>query len=328
VLDGLKGCISKPPVPASPEPGETLLRYIAATTQVDSTALVVEWEEPRHVYKVQRLVYYISKDVQKLLYVVLIMKHKLLHYFESHPIWVVNSFGLREIIRNRLTMGRIAKWALELMGLDLAYVPKTMIKCVVMLVSPKGDRLLYVVQLHFHATNNVAEYEALVNGLCIAAELGIKQFYIRGDSELIINQVMGDSNYHDSRMVTYRQEVRRLEDKFNGFELHHILRWDKEAADTLAWLESSRESPPPGVFTQDPFKPSIRLEKDTPALAPGASLSEGGLVLKPGPPPGEFCIAPESGAGLRTSVGPIISISGQARELVVVAESPGPEAEW
>jgi hypothetical protein len=46
------------------------------------------------------------------------MKRKLLHYFESHPIWVVTSFGLGEIIGNQLTMGRIAKWALELMGLD------------------------------------------------------------------------------------------------------------------------------------------------------------------------------------------------------------------
>jgi ribonuclease HI len=69
----------------------------------------------------------------------------------------------------------------------------------------------------------VAEYEALVNCLCITAELRIQQLYIRGDSKLIINQVMGESNCHDSRMAAYRQEVRRLEKKFDGFELHHIL---------------------------------------------------------------------------------------------------------
>jgi hypothetical protein len=40
---------------------------------------------------------------------------------------VVTSFGLREIIKNQLAMGRIAKWALELMGLDVAYVPQTAI---------------------------------------------------------------------------------------------------------------------------------------------------------------------------------------------------------
>jgi ribonuclease HI len=41
------------------------------------------------------------------------------------------------------------------------------------LISPKGDRLLYVVRLYFHTTNNVADYEALVNGLRITAELGV-----------------------------------------------------------------------------------------------------------------------------------------------------------
>jgi hypothetical protein len=53
VLDELKALISKPPVLASPEPGETLLLYAVATTQVISAALVVEREKPGHVYKVQ-----------------------------------------------------------------------------------------------------------------------------------------------------------------------------------------------------------------------------------------------------------------------------------
>jgi ribonuclease HI len=57
----------------------------------------------------------------------------------------------------------------------------------VILASPKGDRLLYVIQLHFHTTNKVAEYEALVNGLRITAELRVQQLYIRNDSELVVN---------------------------------------------------------------------------------------------------------------------------------------------
>jgi hypothetical protein len=56
------------------------------------------------------------------------MKRKLLHYFESHPIHVVTSFGLGEIVGNRLATRRIAKWALELMGLDITYMPQTVIK--------------------------------------------------------------------------------------------------------------------------------------------------------------------------------------------------------
>jgi hypothetical protein len=68
---------------------------------------------------------------------------------------------------------------------------------------------------------------------------------------------MGESNYRDSRMAAYQHEVRKLEHKFNDFELHHILQRDNEVVDALVWLGSSRESPPPDMFTQDLFKPSI-----------------------------------------------------------------------
>jgi ribonuclease HI len=80
-----------------------------------------------------------------------------------------------------------------------------------------------MIRLHFRVTNNVVEYEALINGMRIIAELEVQRLYICGDSELIVSQVMGQSNCHDSRMAAYQQEVRKLEEKFDGFELHHIL---------------------------------------------------------------------------------------------------------
>ena len=88
--------------------GESLLLYIAATMQVVSAALVVEWEEEGHALKVQCPVYFISKvlsdskthysQIQKLLYAVLITNRKLRHYFESHTVTVVMSFPLGEVI--------------------------------------------------------------------------------------------------------------------------------------------------------------------------------------------------------------------------------------
>jgi hypothetical protein len=87
---------------------------------------------------VEWLVYYINKVlsnyetcynlVQKQLYVILITKRKLLHYFESHLIRVVTSYGLREIIGNHLATRRITKWALHLMGVDRTYAPQMVIK--------------------------------------------------------------------------------------------------------------------------------------------------------------------------------------------------------
>jgi ribonuclease HI len=71
------------------------------------------------------------------------------------------------------------------------------------LFSPKGDRILYVIQLHFRATISMAEYEALVNGLHITAEVGVQRLYIWGDSKLMVNQEMGESNCRDPCMVSY-----------------------------------------------------------------------------------------------------------------------------
>jgi hypothetical protein len=49
-------------------------------------------------------------------------------------------------------------------------------------ISPLGTHMHYVIRLHFASSNNVAEYEALVNGLCIAIELGARHLDVRGDS--------------------------------------------------------------------------------------------------------------------------------------------------
>ena len=70
-------------------------------------------------------------------------------------------------------------------------------------ISPLGVRMQYVIRLHFPTSNNATEYEALVNGLHIAIELGIKRLDVRGDSRLIIDQVMKESSCHDSKMDAY-----------------------------------------------------------------------------------------------------------------------------
>ena len=54
----------------------------------------------------------------------------------------------------------------------------------------------------------MAEYEALINGLRIAIELGIRRLDIQRDSQLVVDQVMKESSYHDAKMVAYCQEVR------------------------------------------------------------------------------------------------------------------------
>jgi ATP sulfurylase len=62
------------------------------------------------------------------LYAILVARRKLRHYFESHPMTIVSSFPLREVIHNHEVMGRIAKWAVELMGEGITYAPRKAIK--------------------------------------------------------------------------------------------------------------------------------------------------------------------------------------------------------
>ena len=219
----VKQLLTKALILVPPPDGEQILLYIVATTQVVSAALVVEREEEGHAFKVQRPVYLISKvlsdsktcypQIQKLLYAILITKRKLRHYFKSHPVIVVTSLPLSEVIQNQDAMGRIVKWALELMGQGILYAPRTAIKSQVLadfvaewtevqmppavvdqeywtmyfdgslmkkgasvglvFVSPLEVRMRYMVRLHFPSSNNVAEYEALINGMRIAIELGI-----------------------------------------------------------------------------------------------------------------------------------------------------------
>ena len=128
-------------------------------------------------------------------------------------------------------------------------------------VSPLGVRMRYMVRLHFPSSNNVSEYEALINGLRIAIELGIRRLNIQGDSQLIVNHVMKESSCHDARMAAYCQEVRRLEDKFDGLELNHIPRHLNEASDVLVKAVPGREPMPMGIFATDQHMPSVRYEE-------------------------------------------------------------------
>jgi ribonuclease HI len=309
-LGNLKALLTNAPILVPPAVGEALLIYVAATTQVVSVAIVVERREEGHALLVQRPVYFISEvlsetkirypQVQKLLYAVILTRRKLRHYFESHPMTVVSSFPLGEIIQCREASGRIEKWAVELMGETISFAPRKAIKSQVLadfvaewvdtqlptapiqaelwtmyfdgslmktgagvgllFISPLGKHVRYVMRLHFPASNNVAEYEALVNGLRIAVELGVRHLDLHGDSQLVIDQVMKNSHCRDPKMEAYCDEVRHLEDKFYGLEVNHIARRYNETADELAKIASGRTTVPPDVFSRDIHQPSVKID--------------------------------------------------------------------
>jgi ribonuclease HI len=213
-------------------------------------------------------------QIHKLLYAVVLAQRKLWHYFEARPVTVVSSFPLGEIIRNLDAAGQTAKWSMKLMGETLAYAPRKAIKSQILadfvaewtdtqlpppqiqaeywtlyfdgsvmktgagvgllFISPLGEHMRYAVRLHFPAPNNMAEYEALLCSLGITIETGIKCLDVRGDSQLVIDQVMKNASCHDDKMEAYCNAVRALEDKFYGIELNRIPHRYNEEANKLA----------------------------------------------------------------------------------------------
>src|SRR5438128_6171841 len=138
----------------------------------------------------------------------------------------------------------------------------------IMLISPTGERLKYVLQIYFPTSNNAAEYEALLHGLRITISLGIRRLAVHGDSELVINQVQKEYSCTSTKMSAYCPEVRKLEGTFDGLELTHGLRNDNNEADELAKMGSRRTPVPTGVFIQQLYQPTISEETTEPANKP------------------------------------------------------------
>jgi ribonuclease HI len=193
------------------------------------------------------------------------------------------SFAPRKAIKSQVLADFLAEWTdtqlptipiqpeLWTMYFDGSLM-KTGAGAGLLFISPLGKHLRYVIRLHFPASNNVAEFEALVYGLCITVKIGVRRLDACGDSQLVIDQVMKNSRCYDRKMEAYCDEVRRLEDKFYGLELNHVARRFNETADELAKIASGRTPVPPDVFSRDIYQPSIKID-DAPGI-PSAKSEE------------------------------------------------------
>ncbi|KAL5574212.1 hypothetical protein UlMin_023809 [Ulmus minor] len=107
------------------------------------------------------------------------------------------------------------------------------------LTSPERDLIQRAIRCGFKATNNEAEYEALIAGLNLAKDMGIKKLSIRSDSQLVVNQLLGSYQARDLKMASYLEHVKILQPAFDEFDISQIPRVDNSHADALANLGSS-----------------------------------------------------------------------------------------
>ncbi|GKD72312.1 reverse transcriptase domain-containing protein, partial [Tanacetum coccineum] len=107
------------------------------------------------------------------------------------------------------------------------------------LTNPEGAEFTYAMRFRFEATNNEAEYEALIAGLRIAEQMGVKNLQANVDSRLVANQVNGLYTAKESGMVQYLNKVKTLAKSFEEFSIKQIPRSENKKADALSKIAST-----------------------------------------------------------------------------------------
>ena len=112
-------------------------------------------------------------------------------------------------------------------------------------------------RLGFSATNNEAEYEALLEGMSMVQRMGGKSAKMFSDSELVVGQMNDELEAKDERMQGYLAQIKHLQLKFESYSLQHIPRSGNTHADSLAMLAtSSTQDLPRVILIEDLCKPS------------------------------------------------------------------------
>src|SRR3954466_4554225 len=135
----------------------------------------------------------------------------------------------------------------------------------VVLVSPKGTKLRYVLRINFsNASNNEAEHEALLQGMRMEKACGATRLSIHGDSNLVVQQAMRDCDPVEDNMMAYQKLYNTLEGGFDGCELNYVTRANNTEADELANIGSTRGPIPPSVFLESINHISIKSKPSEP----------------------------------------------------------------
>jgi ribonuclease HI len=212
---------------------------------------------------------------------------------------------LSDIILNRDATGRVAKWAVELGIHNITYEPRHAVKSQaladffvdweehqqqpspaeckywtlyfdgsknlegagagIILTSPKGDTMRYVLQLQFEpCTNSVAEYKALLHGMCVAKKMGMTRL------RCFSGETSGTCDATDTNIIAYKRAVDQAGASFVGYVVEWVDRRKNEQADALSRLGSKRQPPPPGVFLDIVTRPSVQPAREIDIAEPPA----------------------------------------------------------
>ncbi|GJY20608.1 reverse transcriptase domain-containing protein [Tanacetum coccineum] len=197
--------------------------------------------------------------MEKLVLALLSASRRLKRYFQVHTVVVITDQPIKQLLSNSKISGRMLKWKFKLEGYDIQYRPKTSVKGQILAdfiverpEEASSDELhaepemttepglcLRTDHLVFEATNNEAEYEALLAGLWIAKQMGVKNLQTNMDSRLVANQVNGSYVVKELGMVQYLEKVKTLASNFKEFSIKQVPQSENKKADALSNIAST-----------------------------------------------------------------------------------------
>ena len=131
------------------------------------------------------------------------------------------------------------------------------------LILPEKIIIEKSLRLGFLATNNEAEYEALLQGMIMVQKMGEKAIEAFSDSRLVVGQVRGELEARSMRMQEYLDQVKCLQSDFEFFNLTHVSRSGNTHADSLATLATSSAQDLPRMILVEDLCKTGTIETDT-----------------------------------------------------------------
>ncbi|KAL0455193.1 UNVERIFIED_CONTAM: hypothetical protein Slati_0858500 [Sesamum latifolium] len=128
-------------------------------------------------------------------------------------------------------------WLLHVDGLSMAQGSGASI----VITSPQGEDLEFTIKFDYKASNNEAEYEALVIGMRMAHEAGAKHLLAYSNSQLIVKQIEGTFEAKEESIIQYLMQIKELKTSFDHFQVIQIPREANIKDDCLSKLASALE---------------------------------------------------------------------------------------
>ncbi|RDY05175.1 Retrovirus-related Pol polyprotein from transposon 17.6, partial [Mucuna pruriens] len=240
------------------------------------------------------------QKIEKAALAVVVASRRLRPYFQSYSIIVRTDLPIKQVLRKPDLAGRMVAWSIQLSEFDISFEGRGHIRAQVLAdfvneLSPKdrpteGDGEWYLsvdgstnqagsgagvilegpggilveqsLHFNFKASNNQAEYEALLAGMRLARELEAKILTAKSDSRLVTGQVNDEYQTRDPQLCKYRERAVKLATYFEKFKLVHVPREQNERADLLAKLASTqRRGQLRSVIHENVESPTINEEE-------------------------------------------------------------------